>query len=252
MENNDEFLFEEKKGEEKLLDFEFDEALEKQIKGPSDNASSDEEVLKLVDIVEMGDMVGDLESDEIATLLAEETVENQVEVDEGSDLVSDEVFQGLEPGLDSVPEGLESSQKADIDLEILERDLEAVSEAELLGNEVESEAPQEDAEQVVLEGASLETPTEVPYEVVEGVPDTSEEQLESEKISLSHAAEKLIEVFEERVESILTEVVQDVVERTVKKTMAGVAEKVITEAIDALKESLESPQDTEVGQKEMF
>jgi len=38
-------------------------------------------------------------------------------------------------------------------------------------------------------------------------------------------------------------VVQDVVERVIRETMTEVAEKVITEAIDALKQSLESDPD---------
>ena len=48
---------------------------------------------------------------------------------------------------------------------------------------------------------------------------------------------------EEKIEAIVTNVVQDVVERVTRETMASVAEKVIREAIDALKQSLESFQD---------
>ena len=44
----------------------------------------------------------------------------------------------------------------------------------------------------------------------------------------------------ERIEAIVKEVVQEVVERVARETMAEVAEKVITQAIDALKQKLDS------------
>ena len=50
----------------------------------------------------------------------------------------------------------------------------------------------------------------------------------------------MIGISEEKIEAIVTRVVQDVVERVTRETVANVAEKVITEAIDALKQSLEN------------
>ena len=55
--------------------------------------------------------------------------------------------------------------------------------------------------------------------------------------------EKQLGISEEVIEEIVTRVVKDVVERVTRETMIEVAEKVITEAIDALKQSLESISD---------
>jgi hypothetical protein len=47
-------------------------------------------------------------------------------------------------------------------------------------------------------------------------------------------------ISEEKLEAAITRVVEDVVERVARETMANVAEKLITEAIEALKKSIES------------
>ena len=52
------------------------------------------------------------------------------------------------------------------------------------------------------------------------------------------AAVQITGLSEEKIEEIITRVVERVVERVTRETMAGVAEKVITEAIEALKEGL--------------
>jgi hypothetical protein len=57
----------------------------------------------------------------------------------------------------------------------------------------------------------------------------------------STAEEYSVVISEERMEAIFREVVEDVVERVIRETMVSVAEKVIGQAIDALKQSLESP-----------
>jgi hypothetical protein len=54
------------------------------------------------------------------------------------------------------------------------------------------------------------------------------------------SAEMPIGISEERLEVIITKVVQDVVERVARQTMASVAERVIGQAIEALKVSLEN------------
>ena len=55
--------------------------------------------------------------------------------------------------------------------------------------------------------------------------------------------EKSFGLSEEDIEDIVSRVVKEVVERVTRETMIEVAEKVITEAIDALKQSLESISD---------
>ncbi len=54
------------------------------------------------------------------------------------------------------------------------------------------------------------------------------------------SGEPLTGLSEERLEQIITKVVQDVVERVARETMASVAERVIGQAIEALKVSLET------------
>jgi len=55
------------------------------------------------------------------------------------------------------------------------------------------------------------------------------------------SVESVAGISEERLEEIITKVVQDVVERVARETMASVAERVIGQAIEALKASLENP-----------
>ncbi len=70
-----------------------------------------------------------------------------------------------------------------------------------------------------------------------------EEQHESEEVIVPSTAETPIGLSEERVEALITKVVQDVVDKAVRETMATTSEKVIKEAIEALKRSLESISD---------
>jgi hypothetical protein len=54
------------------------------------------------------------------------------------------------------------------------------------------------------------------------------------------SVEKLTGISEERLEEIITKVVEEVVERVARETMASVAERVIGQAIEALRASLEN------------
>jgi len=77
------------------------------------------------------------------------------------------------------------------------------------------------------------------------VPEMQEEQLGSgvAAASIVSAPEGRVEISEEKIEAIITSVVQDVVEKVARETFTTVAEKLIAEAIETLKESLESPPD---------
>jgi S-DNA-T family DNA segregation ATPase FtsK/SpoIIIE len=66
------------------------------------------------------------------------------------------------------------------------------------------------------------------------------EQVREEIPVAEPSVEKLTGISEERLEEIITRVVQEVVERVARETMASVAERVIGQAIEALKLSLES------------
>ena len=65
--------------------------------------------------------------------------------------------------------------------------------------------------------------------------------LDSDELSLDESghAQKLSEISEERIEALITKTVQDVVEKVARETMTTVAEKLINDAIEALKQTLE-------------
>jgi len=66
------------------------------------------------------------------------------------------------------------------------------------------------------------------------------EQVREEIATEEPSVEKLTGISEERLEEIITKVVQEVVERVARETMASVAERVIGQAIEALKVSMET------------
>ncbi len=70
--------------------------------------------------------------------------------------------------------------------------------------------------------------------------DDFEKMLEEEP-SVKKEAEEPLGISEEKIEAIITKVVGEVVERVARETMTKVAEKVINEAIEDLKKSLELP-----------
>ncbi len=70
--------------------------------------------------------------------------------------------------------------------------------------------------------------------------DDFEKMLEEEPAEQKEPEEPL-GISEEKVEAIITKVVGDVVERVTRETMTKVAEKVISKAIEDLKQSLELP-----------
>ncbi|MFC1867722.1 hypothetical protein ACFL0H_06270 [Thermodesulfobacteriota bacterium] len=86
---------------------------------------------------------------------------------------------------------------------------------------------------------------EPPEEEIEEEADAAKEvvPVEEKEPSAHLAGEEMIGISEERIEAIVTRVVGDVVERVARETMTNVAEKVIREAIDTLKQSLETDSD---------
>ena len=73
---------------------------------------------------------------------------------------------------------------------------------------------------------------------------TSESAFEEpEAQPVESAPEQMVGISEQMIEDVVSRVVQDVVERVTRETMIEVAERVITEAIDALKKSLETISD---------
>ncbi|MCG2774829.1 MAG: hypothetical protein L6406_04030 [Desulfobacterales bacterium] len=206
--------------------------------------------VKLIELAE------DSESAEIAKLLdGEDAVEENVSTDEGTELTSTELGQPpdgdssqvVEMQLGAALESLEESEKGESDLELMESDLDSVPDADTIVEtelDIESLAASEVFELEPDEAEADITPEFVEEDLSE-VPEMQEEQLGSgvAAAAIVSAPEGRVEISEEKIEAIITSVVRDVVEKVARETFTTVAEKLIAEAIDTLKESLESPPD---------
>jgi len=220
----------------------------------------DEEVQELgtfeLGAVESAEMAEDSESAEIAKLLdGEDAVEENVSTDEGTELTSAELDQPpdgdssqvVEMQLGAALESLEESEKGESDLELMESDLDSVPDADTIVEtdlDIESLAASEVFEFEPEEAEAVIAP-DFSEEDLSEVPEMQEEQLGSgaAAAAIVSAPEGRVEISEERIETIITSVVQDVVEKVARETFTTVAEKLISEAIETLKESLESPPD---------
>ncbi len=218
----------------------------------------DEEIEELgtseLGAVESLDLADDSESAEIAKLLdGEDAVEEDVSDDESSELTTAESdkppdgdsSQVVEMQLGAALESLEESEKGESDLELLESDLDDVPEADTIFEtdlDVEGLAASE-AFELEPEAAGAVITSEFSEEDLSEVPEMQEEQLGSgmAAAAIVSAPEGQGEISEEKIEAIITSVVQDVVEKVARETFTTVAEKLIAEAIDTLRESLESP-----------
>lgn len=241
---NDKIVDDVGKADEEFLDFEFGDLSEEENEGMSGEVSSMDEPIELVDVIEKGEMVKDPESDDIVgEMKGIQGFEGQGAIEKESDLSSDEVAQApdgeatqrLEADLDAALEGFKSFEKGETPLEISDSDLEGALDAELPeGHMLRFEDLDEFKEPVEKpESAGLDRPPELPRADLSEV-EPPDEQFE---------AERAIAISEERIEAIVTRVVEDVVERVARETMTTVTEKLVREAIDALKESLESSHD---------
>jgi len=220
----------------------------------------DEEIEELgtseLGAVEPVELAGDSESAEIAKLLdGEDAVEENVGTEDGTELTSTELGQSpdgnssqvVEMQLGAALESLEESEKGESDLELMESDLDSVPDADTI---VETELDIENlAASEVFELEPEETEVVISPEFSEEdlseVPEMQEEQLGSgvAAAAIVSAPEGRVEISEEKIETIITSVVQDVVEKVARETFTTVAEKLIAEAIETLKESLEPPPD---------
>jgi hypothetical protein len=207
-----------------------------------------------INIIRPGNAEEDSESDTIARFLdGEESFEKELSSEEEAAFASIESDQPseadssqvVEMQLDAALESLEASEKDDFEAEILDEDLERVSDAESLDEaDLDMNGSEEsEVSELVLEEPGMDIAPEIPHEDLSSVPETMEEELAPEDVAVSPPGEGVIDISEERIEAIITRVVQDVVEKVARETMTTVAEKLITEAIDTLKESLESPLD---------
>jgi hypothetical protein len=237
MKKNDGFFEHGEKTEEDLLDFKFDDLSYDDTTG----TSGPNEIIELVDVVEQGDFLDDLELDDISIALDEDELTEKKPAERDLDRDLDEADLDFDLN-DSYLESLaEVESEGDIVLEDLtEGDEEASA---LAGDELiekyldKEEAETEHALDAGLDPFVLHTDSsQRPYEEVVMEPAVS--NLEAQP-DAGHGEKVSIGVSEERMEAIIREVIEDVVERVARETMANVAERVIGEAIEALKQSLE-------------
>jgi len=228
---------------------------------PAKRLPEDEEELEL----DLSDLTLDMEVEETRPVrrageddITQADLENLLQETSDEEIIYD-LSSGEEGGLAEKDE-----EVADVDLEALlqETTVEGVDEAEGERELLEAASGAEAAEEVQLEeerpslteieaaAESFEETQLVIEPLVEeeapvvarpkfGKP--APEEPVHEEIALEEPSlEQLTGISEERLEEIMTRVVERVVERVARQTMASVAERVIGEAIEALKVSLES------------
>lgn len=171
----------------------------------------------------------------------DEIVQEEISVEDMEKIIEEESIEGIDFELDTSPEEDDSSIEPFGDLEMEESvkgiDLDFESSEGI--EEIDSDLVEE----------TVPTTLEVPEELL--VPEPEPEPV------LEQAVAAPIGISEEKAEEIISRVVQDTVERVAKETiselfaqdtieriaresMKEAAEKVISEAIDALKQSLET------------
>lgn len=212
-ENNN---FPEDSKNEEILDLGSEEMPQGDTTNASGDSPNEEEIIDLVDIVEKGKLVQDSESDKTGELFDEETL------------------RSLERVLEHEPEMTISSEETDINFEFLEQDTVGTTHEKPLEK---NKFDLNDSIELQSSEADLEVPTP---DMAAGLP--IEDLSDTPDIPKVESKVELTGITGERIEAIITKVVQDTVERVAREAMATVAEKVIKEAIDALKQGLESSQ----------
>jgi hypothetical protein len=266
MEKEHQSLDEQTDNEDELLNFDLDDLSEEDFE--QESSDSEEGIIELVDLVEEGEGVEEAVEGDFAELLQEEETAEEESLEASTQEIS-ALEDALADDEDILGEPEEDLDVSDISLEIepeeeLELGPEEAIEEEIAETDLEKLLEEEEAEELKLEPESAEVPAEALEDLIEEEElaetleeadlETAEEavvdimaaqaeQPEPVKTVAEPAVQELVGISEEKMEAIVTRVVQDVVERVARETMATVAEKVITEAIDALKQNLELSSD---------
>lgn len=204
--------------EEPELDFEFEES---DLESLTDAQSEKEAALDFGDLAKLEEFEGgaEVEVDEFGPDLP--TSEWEKEPDEmtmsleGDEIIEQEIGEE-EPAFAQGPDSALDAAFEDFEIDVQESDLERMIEEE--SDETAAEEPDESTE-------------ELPFSELQYKTDAEASPAEAVSIGIS----------EERIAAIIKEAVEDVVERVARETMVSVAERVIGEAIDALKQTLDSP-----------
>ena len=250
----------EKEDKEKLsgtLDREIAKLLEEEgVSEGEDVEGLEKEASEAEDILDEGESLGepeiDLDFSDISSSELAVEAEGQAEektIEEEMEIVEEKPAEALELDLSVEEEvepkaGIEEEGIAEIDVEEMLEEEPAGEAALDLESLIEPEEPITDLpEEAELEGPAPEVEARIPPEEVSEAVAAQPEQPEPKEVPVELAGEALIGISEEKIEAIVTRVVQDVVDRVMRETVADVAERVISEAIDALKQSLESTSD---------
>ena len=207
--NTDQEQFkDEKETRQGLPDDEIIELVDVVMKGESPQDVETDDLIELVDVV----MKGNNDPDDMAPLFDNEDGSTEATFIEGkAEEASSELSRALEK---------ETTEDRDDTYESLDFDFETSEDFEEPDTDAFTELPQDDLAEAM---ASLE--------------DTDE----TDEFGPTAISEELPAISTERLEDIITEAVKDVVERVTRETMSEVAEKVIKDAIEGLKQSLEPP-----------
>ncbi len=233
------------------LDFTFEELLENAINDEDSDSTFSAEMKDLPDIVQGKKMLDDSELDEIIELQDIIEEEKAVDVsgpDEPFDLrnnaeeealdvsISDEIIELLDEEESAKKEsGLEDEPSPALTAETDTVSEDDTSVAIKLDDEPEIELSEPGEEVLYLEPEDMESSWEGLEEI--GLEDAFEFPPDELTEELSTA--ELIGISEERIEAIIIKAVRESVEKATRETVAGVAEEVIRESIEALKQSLE-------------
>ena len=223
MEKNGSSEYEEKSSET-TLDFDFDDIPEEEFDFGEEATSSDAETIDLENIVE--DVEEDIEGDDedIQSLLDDDPFASE-ETEDDVDLTN-------------ALKELEEAAEEDMELELSGSDMDEIEkDTGLEGAGVGDAEAEVDVEVTVEEEevTTFELPSE--EETSPGASELGEESLKSAP-SPPPAGEP-VQISEEKLEAVVTRVVENVVERVAKDTMTSVADKVIRETIEMLKESID-------------
>ncbi|MCP4577559.1 MAG: hypothetical protein GY846_14885 [Deltaproteobacteria bacterium] len=174
-----------------------------------------------------------------------------------NDPISEDPFSALESSdfkfEDSTPFGTvdteelpePSHERLDDVLADLQTEASALEKPEDILSDLEKDEP-EDEETLMeqpdefLSGYESPDEAEKPEDVPAGLEEKHKDYEKPEELADTH---DIPGISEERMKALLTEVIQETIDRAVRKTFSEVAEKVIREAIEGLKQSIASSEE---------
>lgn len=156
MKKNEELFEVQKKDDEELLDFEFDELSEEDLEAASGESVSDDEIIELDDIVETEEFAQGTESEEITKVLDEELMGEEAESSEAElNVASGEPEKSPQLDVDDEPAALDSAEMDVSDTGHMAKPSESEEIASLLGADETTEEPE--ATEVISDLASSDS-----------------------------------------------------------------------------------------------